>query len=70
MPTLGEALRFVRDPRTTTEQLRRASELLFLAADGEPEALRHRLVAHLEALAPNADVVCLNPRLIAVARES
>jgi len=69
MPTLGEALRFVRDPRTTTAQLSRASKLLCIPSHGEPEALRLRLVAHLETLAPEADVVCLNPQLIAALRE-
>ncbi|MGH9361614.1 MAG: hypothetical protein ACRD2T_06825 [Thermoanaerobaculia bacterium] len=65
MPTLAEAFRFVRDPATTAEQLRRACELLALPADGSPPDLRLRLLAHLATLEPEQSVVCLNPRLTA-----
>ena len=63
MPTRTDALRFLTDPRTSTEQLRRACELLGLPADGSPEEMRARAVGHAEALTADADVICLNPRL-------
>jgi hypothetical protein len=65
MPSLREALTFVRDPRTTGDQLRRACEILFLSPAGTPEELRARLLEHLEPLDNAQPVVCLNPRLTA-----
>ena len=65
MPSVAEAVAFVRDFRTTPEQLRRASRLLSLEDSADTEAVRARLLAYLEALDRDAAVVCLNPRLFA-----
>lgn len=64
MPTLAEALTFVRDPRTTEAKLRRACEILFLDPNGSAEDLRRRLLDYLEPLDAGCSVVCLNPRMI------
>ena len=61
MPSPADARRFLTDPRTSTEQLRRACELLGLPAHGSPDEMRARAVGHTEALTADADVVCLNP---------
>ena len=63
MPTLDEALRFVRDSRTSLEQLQNACELLGIPADGSAHALRARLLSHLDTHDPQQQIVCLNPRL-------
>jgi len=63
VPTLAEALRFVRDPGTTEPQLRRACEILHLDPGGTRDDLRARLLEHLEPLDAGEAVVCLNPRL-------
>lgn len=63
MPSVAEAVAFVRDSRTTPEQLRRASQLLSLEESADTEALRARLLTYLEALDRDASVVCLNPKL-------
>jgi hypothetical protein len=62
MPTLDEALRFVREPRTSVEQLQKACGILGLPADGDADALRGRLLDHLDARHAEQSVVCLNPR--------
>ena len=61
MPTRAEALRFVTDPHTSADKLRRACDLLGVPTDGSQAELQARIVAHVEALAPEAPVVCLNP---------
>lgn len=65
MPSVAEAVAFVRDSRTTPEQLRRASQLLSLEDSSDAETVRARLLAYLEALDRDASVVCLNPKLFA-----
>jgi hypothetical protein len=69
MPLKPDAVRFVADATTSTEQLRRACEILGLPLEGGPEALRARLLKHLEALDAGAPVVCLNPRLVAASEK-
>lgn len=61
MPTRADAIRFLADPRTSTDKLQRACALLGLPHAGSSADLRTRAVAHVEALAGDADVVCLNP---------
>lgn len=61
MPHLDDAIRYANDPNTGEDELRRACEILGLAADGEREALRERLRAHLDTLEAERPVVCLNP---------
>ena len=61
MPTPAEALRFVNDPQTSLDKLRRACDLLGVPSHGSQDDIRARVVAHVEALAPGAAVVCLNP---------
>lgn len=61
VPTRAEALRFLTDPRTSAEKLQQACELLGLPAVGPPGDLRARAIAHVDCLAPDVDVVCLNP---------
>jgi ketosteroid isomerase-like protein len=61
VPTRAEALRFVTDPGTSVEKLRRACDLLGVPAEGSPAEVRARVVALVETLAPEAPVVCLNP---------
>jgi hypothetical protein len=63
MPSVAEAVAFVRDPRTTPEQLRRASQLLSLEKSEDTEVIRARLLTYLQALDIDSSVVCLNPRL-------
>jgi hypothetical protein len=63
VPIKPDAVRFVADAATSTEQLRRACEILGLPVEGGPEALRARLLKHLEPLDAAAPVACLNPRL-------
>jgi hypothetical protein len=63
MPLFPEALRFVQNPSTSADQLRRACELLALDISGPQEALRARLLAHLKELDSEAPVVCLNPKV-------
>ena len=65
MPSVAEAVAFVRDSRTTPEQLRRASQLLALEDSVDADVLRTRLLAHLGELQRDANVVCLNPKLFA-----
>lgn len=65
MPSKLDAVRFVRDAKTSPEQLRRACEILGLPATGEPEVLRARLLERLDPLETTASVVCLNPRIAA-----
>ncbi|MBI5169527.1 MAG: DinB family protein [Candidatus Eisenbacteria bacterium] len=61
MPHLDDAIRYAEDPNTGEPELRRACEILGIAADGEREALRERLRAHLDTLQAQRPVVCLNP---------
>jgi uncharacterized protein (TIGR02246 family) len=61
VPTRDEALRFVTEPQTSLDKLRRACDLLGIPADGSPADVRARVAAHVEALEPGAPVVCLNP---------
>jgi hypothetical protein len=63
MPLKPDAVRFVVDATTSTEQLRRACEILGLPLEGGPDALRARLLKHLEPLDAAEPVVCLNPSL-------
>ncbi len=63
MPSVAEAVAFVKDSRTTPEQLRRACELLGLEGSSDAEGIRARLLAFLEELDRDASVVCLNPKL-------
>jgi hypothetical protein len=63
VPSLAEALRFVREPATGEAQLRRACEILFLDSSGPSHVLRARLLEYLEQLDASQSVVCLNPRL-------
>ena len=63
MPSLAEALRFVRDPRTTADRLRHACGLLYLDTSGSADQLRTRLLDYLESLDEQQAVVCLNPKL-------
>lgn len=65
MPIKPDAVRFVVDAATSPEQLRRACEILGLPHEGGPEALRSRLLKHLEPLDTSAPVACLNPHLAA-----
>lgn len=67
MPSVAEAVAFVRDSRTTPKQLRRASQLLSLEPSADTETARTRLLAYLESLDGEASVVCLNPKLFAEA---
>lgn len=64
MPTLAEALTFVRDPETSEAKLRHACEILSLDPSGSAGALRRRLLDYLEPLDANQSVVCLNPRMM------
>ena len=63
MPTIADALDFVRDPATSEEQLRRACRILGLEDGGEVEDVRARLLRELEPMEADSAVVCLNPRL-------
>ncbi|MGH9424501.1 MAG: hypothetical protein ACRD3J_31300 [Thermoanaerobaculia bacterium] len=63
MPSVAEAIAFVRDSRTSPEQLRRASQLLSLEDSTDAEVVRARLLAYLDALDREASVVCLNPKV-------
>jgi uncharacterized protein (TIGR02246 family) len=71
VPTRTEALRFVTDPHTSLEKLQRACDLLGVASDGPAADVRARVVAHVQALPPEAPVVCLNPAVdpVAVVRQ-
>ena len=70
MPTQADALRFLTDPQTSEDKLRRACEILGLSIAGSPEEIRARAVAHAEGLPAEEPVVCLNPATdpLAVAR--
>lgn len=61
MPTRTDALRFVQDPSTSAEKLRRACEILGLDAEGSADSLRSLLTGHVERLPAEEPVVCLNP---------
>jgi hypothetical protein len=63
MPALSDALRFVHDPGTTTEQLRRACVILEIDSAGDDDLLRSRLLAHLRERDAAEPVVCLNPNI-------
>lgn len=64
MPTLAEALKFVRDPQTDEARLRRACAILYMDTNGSAEVLRERLLNYLKPLDANQEIVCLNPRMI------
>jgi hypothetical protein len=61
MPSQADALRFVSDPHTAPEKLRRACEILALSGAGSTQVLRSKLVDYLILLDPLAPVVCLDP---------
>lgn len=61
MPHLDDAIRYAEDPNTGDPELRRACEILGLAAHGDRDELRERLRAHLATLREERPVVCLNP---------
>ena len=61
MPTLNEALDFVRDPQTTLDQLRLACEILGLDQIGDQAALLARLDEYLITYNADEPIVCLNP---------
>jgi hypothetical protein len=63
MPTIADALDFVRDPATGEEQLRRACRILELDDSGEVDDVRSRLLRQLEPMEVDSAIVCLNPRL-------
>ncbi|MEZ5294275.1 MAG: hypothetical protein R2745_24570 [Vicinamibacterales bacterium] len=64
MPTVAEALAFVRSPGTSDAQLRRACGILHLADGGSTDDVRARLLEVLGTMQTGEFVVCLNPRLI------
>jgi hypothetical protein len=63
LPTLDDALEFVRDPDTSESRLRRACEILELNTLGDEAVLRRRLLERLSHHPASQEVVCLNPNL-------